>query len=104
MFAFAIWDNKSKTLFLARDRVGIKPLYYYLGERFLSFGSEIKAILADPAVKTDIAPEVVDRFLRFCTCQAKKRCSRVYSSSRPETICSLRTDGLNSTNTGIWTF
>lgn len=65
MFAFAIWDNKSKTLFLARDRVGIKPLYYYLGERFLSFGSEIKAILADPAVKTDIAPEVVDRFLTF---------------------------------------
>jgi asparagine synthase (glutamine-hydrolysing) len=65
MFAFAIWDNRSKTLFLARDRVGIKPLYYYLSDRFLSFGSEIKAILADAAVKADIAPEVIDRFLTF---------------------------------------
>ena len=65
MFAFAIWDNNSKTLFLARDRVGIKPLYYYLTDRFLSFGSEIKAILADPDAKAEIAPEVVDRFLTF---------------------------------------
>src|ERR1700678_4214827 len=57
MFGFAIWDSKTSTLFLARDRVGIKPLYYYAGEKFLSFGSEIKAILADPAVPREVDPQ-----------------------------------------------
>ena len=65
MFAFAIWDENTKTLFLARDRVGIKPLYYWHDGRSLIFASEIKAILADPAVEAAIAPEVIDRFLTF---------------------------------------
>lgn len=50
MFAFAIWDNRKKTLFLARDRIGEKPLYYYRDSDRLFFASEIKAILADPSV------------------------------------------------------
>jgi asparagine synthase (glutamine-hydrolysing) len=65
MFAFAIWDENAKTLFLARDRVGIKPLYYCLTDRSLVFASEIKAILADPSIKREIAPEMIDRFLTF---------------------------------------
>ena len=65
MFGFAIWDGRNKTLFLARDRVGIKPLYYWLSDRSLIFGSEIKAILADPEVKPEVVPEMVDRFLTF---------------------------------------
>ncbi len=65
MFAFALWDEKTKTLLLARDRVGIKPLYYHLTDKSLVFASEIKAILADPAIETAIAPEVIDRFLTF---------------------------------------
>jgi len=65
MFAFAIWDEKRQSLFLARDRVGIKPLYYSLTDTSLVFGSEIKAILADPAVNCEVAPEVIDRFLTF---------------------------------------
>jgi len=65
MFAFAIWDEKSNTLFLARDRVGIKPLYYCLTAGSLVFASEIKAILADPAVDRAISPEAIDRFLTF---------------------------------------
>lgn len=65
MFAFVIWDGNAKTLFLARDRVGIKPLYYCLTDTSLVFGSEIKAILADPSVKREIAPELIDRFLTF---------------------------------------
>jgi asparagine synthase (glutamine-hydrolysing) len=65
MFAFAIWDENAKTLFLARDRVGIKPLYYYLSNEALVFASEIKAILADPSIEPRIAPEMIDRFLTF---------------------------------------
>ena len=65
MFAFAIWDERQQTLFLARDRVGIKPLYYRLSQDSLLFASEIKAILADPSVRAEIAPELIDRFLTF---------------------------------------
>jgi len=46
MFAIAIWDNVTKTLFIARDRLGIKPLYYYENEEIFIFASELKAILA----------------------------------------------------------
>jgi asparagine synthase (glutamine-hydrolysing) len=65
MFAFAIWDGRKKTLFLARDRVGIKPLYYWLSNKSLIFGSEIKAILADPEVTPEVTPAMIDRFLTF---------------------------------------
>lgn len=65
MFAFAIWDGNKKSLFLARDRVGIKPLYYSLTNESLVFASEIKAILADSSINREIAPEMIDRFLTF---------------------------------------
>jgi asparagine synthase (glutamine-hydrolysing) len=65
MFGFAIWDERQKSLFLARDRVGIKPLYYWLSDKALVFGSEIKAILADPEVKAEVDPRLIDRFLSF---------------------------------------
>src|ERR1051326_3467687 len=58
MFAFAIWDENRRQLLLARDRVGIKPLYYWLSARSIAFGSEIKALLADPDVKPELAPEM----------------------------------------------
>jgi asparagine synthase (glutamine-hydrolysing) len=65
MFAFAIWDNRHKTLFVARDRVGIKPLYYWANSNSLIFASEIKAILADPDVRREVYPAMIDRFLTF---------------------------------------
>ena len=65
MFAFAIWDNRRKSLFLARDRVGIKPLYYYHSSSSFIFGSEIKVILADPEVTPEVNPEMIDRILTF---------------------------------------
>jgi asparagine synthase (glutamine-hydrolysing) len=65
MFAFAIWDSTNETLFLARDRLGIKPLYWYLGKDSLLFGSEMKAILADPDINRDVDLDIIDRFLTY---------------------------------------
>lgn len=65
MFSFALWDEKTKTLLLARDRVGIKPLYYCRTPRSLIFASEIKAILTDPSVEAEIDPALLDRYLAY---------------------------------------
>jgi asparagine synthase (glutamine-hydrolysing) len=67
MFAFAVWDNKERTLTLARDHVGIKPLYYsFVPEKqAFVFGSEIKAILATGLVKAELNPEALHQFLTF---------------------------------------
>jgi asparagine synthase (glutamine-hydrolysing) len=65
MFAFVIWDDRNQSLFLARDRVGIKPLYYSQSRSSVVFASEIKAILADPEIKTEVCSSMIDRFLTF---------------------------------------
>lgn len=63
MFAFAIWDKNKKELFIVRDRLGIKPIYYFMdNERFI-FASEIKAILATGYVSKEINLEAVDEYL-----------------------------------------
>lgn len=54
MFGLAIWDNQERTLFIARDRLGIKPLYYTLQQQTLVFGSEIKALLEHPHVPCEV--------------------------------------------------
>lgn len=56
MFAFAIWDMNKKTLFLARDRMGIKPLYYTLDKQAFRFASNTQALLATPNVDTRLDP------------------------------------------------
>jgi asparagine synthase (glutamine-hydrolysing) len=92
MFAFAIWDRTRQTLFLARDRVGIKPLYYWLSDRSLVFGSEIKAILADPEVNVEVAPEIIDRFLTFYYVPGEETLFRNIRKLAPGT-CMLVKDG-----------
>lgn len=65
MFAFALWDGRNKQLFLARDRIGEKPLYYYHDLKRLVFASEIKSILADPSVSRRLNPRGLSNFLAF---------------------------------------
>ena len=63
MFAFAIWDAKERRLFAARDRLGVKPLYYFWDGRTLVFASEIKAILASGLVPREIDDEAIWHYL-----------------------------------------
>ncbi|MGH2538598.1 MAG: asparagine synthase (glutamine-hydrolyzing) [Candidatus Promineifilaceae bacterium] len=63
MFAFAIWVPAERRLFLARDRLGIKPLYYWAGREELVFGSELKAILVHPAAPRELNLSALDHFL-----------------------------------------
>ncbi len=63
MFSFVIWDAVRQRLWAARDRLGIKPLCYFWDGRRFVFGSEIKAVLADPDVPRDMDPEGLDLYL-----------------------------------------
>jgi asparagine synthase (glutamine-hydrolysing) len=65
MFGIAVWDRKEKSLHLARDRYGIKPLYYVHDDRRFAFGSEIKAILAGGLLKGDLCAEGLVEYLTF---------------------------------------
>ncbi len=65
MFAFAIWDDTRQSLLLARDRLGIKPLYYALAGDWLVFGSEIKALLRVPWLKRELDPAALHAYLTF---------------------------------------
>ena len=65
MFAFAIWDNSQRSLFLARDRIGEKPLYYFYDQHRFSFASEIKAILAEPTIPREMHLPGLANFLAF---------------------------------------
>jgi len=65
MFAFAIWDNQKNRLFLVRDRIGIKPLYYTVHKGQFIFASEIKAILALKHIPRDVNEEALYHYLTF---------------------------------------
>lgn len=66
-FAFAIWDSSKKELFLARDRVGIRPLYYCHADGKFLFASEIKALFIDPGVIREIDPQALQQIFTFWT-------------------------------------
>jgi asparagine synthase (glutamine-hydrolysing) len=69
-FAIALWDSERERLVLARDRVGVKPLYFYLKDGRLIFASEIKAILAHPSVSAEVDEQSLYHYLSFLTTPA----------------------------------
>lgn len=86
MFAFAIWDGTNNKLWLVRDRVGVKPLYYSIHNGRIVFASEIKAILKDPDQKRAVNESGLYNYLTFLTVPA------------PETLF----DGINKLEAGTW--
>jgi asparagine synthase (glutamine-hydrolysing) len=70
MFAIGIWDERQRALWLVRDRIGIKPLYWSLHHGRLSFASEIKALLQDPVQERAVDEEAFYHYLSFLTTPA----------------------------------
>ncbi len=70
MFAIALWDDRAKALWLIRDRIGIKPLYYSVHNNRITFASEIKALLQDPDQKRAVHEEAFYHYLSFLTTPA----------------------------------
>lgn len=72
MFAFAIWDTQERKILLARDRLGIKPLYWYRDGKTFLFASEIKALFQSPDVKAELDQEGLQDYLTFQFCLGGK--------------------------------
>src|SRR5207249_9357742 len=83
MFAFALWDEPQRTLILARDRVGKKPLYYYLDGEKLVFASEIKSILRHPGLRLDIDDYAVSDYRSLGYIPAPRSIYRFIRKVRP---------------------
>ena len=95
MFAFAIWDRRAKTLFVARDRLGVKPLYYAeLPDGRLIFGSELKALLLHPQLPRRIDPQAVEDYFAFGYVPDPKTIYRDVKKLEPGAyLCMKRGDG-----------
>jgi asparagine synthase (glutamine-hydrolysing) len=94
MFAIAIWNARTRSLFIARDRLGIKPLHYaYDGRRFI-FGSEIKAILRHPAVTPTIDWTAADAFFTYGFVPAPWTIYREIRKLRPGYYMTIDQNGL----------
>jgi len=70
MFAFGLWDEANTRLFIVRDRIGIKPVYFTRADGCFRFASEIKAILADPSVPRAVEPSALNHYLSFMVAPA----------------------------------
>lgn len=83
MFAFALYDARRQTLFLARDRAGEKPLFYHQRNGELRFASELKALLADPLLPRQIDPEALDCYLSLGYVPGDRCIFRTYNKLPP---------------------
>ena len=93
MFAFAIWDNQRRRLFCARDRLGIKPFYYFWDGRLFAFASEIKALLEHPAISPALEEVLVPEILAFGYSSGDRTLFRNIRKLMPGHFLSARSGG-----------
>ena len=93
MFAFGLWDAKRRELWLVRDRIGVKPLYYSVDRGHVSFASEIKALLEDPDQRRSVNVEALYHYLSFLTTPAPETLFQGIRKLSPGTWMCFRSDG-----------
>jgi asparagine synthase (glutamine-hydrolysing) len=93
MFAFALWDGDSRTLMLARDRLGIKPLYYTCANGRWMFASEIRALRASALVPFDVSPTALAAFLRLGSVPGPMTVLKGVHELPPATVLTIHDDG-----------
>jgi asparagine synthase (glutamine-hydrolysing) len=93
MFAVALWDAKKKELWLVRDRIGVKPLYYSLHHGRLTFASEIKALLEDPDQRREVDETALFHFLSFITTPSPNTLFQGIKKLPPGTYLRVSADG-----------
>lgn len=93
MFAIALWDVRRKELWLVRDRLGVKPLYYSIHHGHLNFASEIKALLQDPEQKRTVNEEALRDYLSFLTTPAPNTLFEGIKKLSPGTWLKVNSDG-----------
>jgi len=102
MFAFALWDSRRRRLLLARDRVGIKPLYLYRDDEKLIFGSEIKALLAHPGVDRDLNLESLEDYIGFGMVAGPSSIFRRIEKLPPGHLLDISHDSLRAPSRMYW--
>lgn len=103
MFAIAVWDARRQRLLLARDRLGIKPLYIYEGPHGVVFGSELKAVITAPWVPVEWDIEAVDDFMTYEYVPAPRSIVQEVGKLLPGTLCLYeRVGGGRATTRRYW--
>src|SRR5467141_205182 len=93
MFAIALWDTNQRQLWLIRDRIGIKPLYYSIHHGRITFASEIKALLEDQEQARAVDEEALYHYLSFCTTPAPRTLFQGIEKMPPGTWLRVSEDG-----------
>jgi asparagine synthase (glutamine-hydrolysing) len=102
MFAFALWDRRRRRLLLARDRLGIKPLYIYRDSKKLLFGSELKAILAHPGVDRVVDCEALEDYLALAMVPGRRSIFQRIEKLPPAHVLTVTADDLHSEPRRYW--
>ena len=96
MFGIALWDDRSRRLILARDRLGIKPMYYAALPDRLVFGSELKTVMADSATPADVDWDAISLYLSLLYVPGPRTCYRHVRKLQAGTWLEWRADGLRT--------
>jgi asparagine synthase (glutamine-hydrolysing) len=102
MFTFALWDGCQRRLLLARDRLGIKPLYVYRDQEKLLFGSEIKAILVHPGVEREVDPAALEEYLAYGVVLGARSIFRQIEKLAPAHLLSVSAAELHGPSRRYW--